>query len=89
MKKLSCHDLEKELIALNSKDNGCLRDIEHKIFFDKMADMVEIIALIDDKNNQPIDFYIRAINIYFTRFLEKPKEQLINRKTFALFFCEC
>jgi hypothetical protein len=85
MKKLSCHDLEKELIALNSKDNGCLRDIEHKIFFDKMADMVEIIALIDDKNNQPIDFYIRAINISFTRFLGKPKEQLITKKAPVIF----
>ena len=85
MRKLSYHELEKELIALKSNQKECLRDIEYKIFYDNMADMVEIIELIYDKNKQPIDFYIRAINISFTRFVGKTKEQLINKKASVIF----
>jgi hypothetical protein len=46
MRKLSYHKLEKKLIVLKSKQNERLKKQEYKIFFDNMADISKIIALI-------------------------------------------
>jgi signal transduction histidine kinase len=80
MSKLSYKELEKELIALKKIHIEASKNQEYEIFFDNMAEMVEVIELIYNKNDQPIDFYIRDINLSFAKFLGKPKEQLINKK---------
>ena len=46
--------------------------------------MVEVIELIYDDNNQPIDFYIRVINTSFAKFLGKTKKQLVNKKVSSI-----
>ncbi|MDC1237556.1 PAS domain S-box protein [Polaribacter sp.] len=49
-----------------------------------MSEMVEVIELIYDDNNQPIDFYIRVINTSFAKFLGKTKKQLVNKKVSSI-----
>ena len=80
MSKPSYKELEKELIALKKNALGASQELLYKKFFDNMADMVDVIELIYDKNGQPIDFYIRVINIAFANFFGKTQEQLINKK---------
>ena len=64
-------NVEEELNAHEKKYNHLL---------DSMAEMVEVIELIYDEDGHPIDWYIRQINISFTKFLGKPREELINKK---------
>ena len=80
MGKSSYEELEKELKELKNSDIRPLKEDHYKNFFDNMSEMVEVIELIYDKNNQPIDFYIRAINTSFAKFLGKTKKQLVNKK---------
>ena len=80
MGKSSYEELEKELKELKNSDIRPLKEDHYENFFDNMSEMVEIIELIYDKNNQPIDFYIRAINTSFANFLGKTKKQLVNKK---------
>jgi PAS domain S-box-containing protein len=80
MSKRSYKALEKERIALKINAIGSSKELIYKKFFDNMADMVDVIELIYDKNGQPIDFYIRVINIAFANFFGKTQEQLINKK---------
>ena len=53
---------------------------EYKALYDSMSEMVEVIELIYDKQQQPIDFYIRDVNISFAKLLNKTKEELIDKK---------
>ncbi|WP_415370802.1 PAS domain S-box protein [Patiriisocius sp. Uisw_047] len=80
MSKPSYKELEKELVALKKNVIASSQELIYKKFFDNMADMVDVIELIYDKNGQPIDFYIRVINIAFANFFGKTQEQLINKK---------
>jgi PAS domain S-box-containing protein len=80
MGKSSYEELEKELKELKNSDIRPLKEDHYENFFDNMSEMVEVIELIYDKNNQPIDFYIRAINTSFANFLGKTKKQLVNKK---------
>jgi PAS domain S-box-containing protein len=80
MTKRLNEELKKELIELKNNGLTSSKDEPYKNFFDKMSEMVEIIELIYDKNNQPIDFYIRTINISFAKFLGKTQGQLVNKK---------
>ncbi|MFT7499186.1 MAG: hypothetical protein ACI8QP_001784, partial [Porticoccaceae bacterium] len=80
MSKPSYKELEKGLIELKKNAIGSSKELTYKKFFDNMADMVDVIELIYDKNGQPIDFYIRVINIAFANFFGKTQEQLINKK---------
>mgnify|MGYP000648585623 FL=1 len=80
MSKPSYKELENELIVLKKNTNVSLKGLPYKEFFDNMADMVDVIELIYDKNGQAIDFYIRAINFSFANFLGKTQEQLLNKK---------
>ncbi len=50
------------------------------MLFDSMTEMVYVIELIYDEHDQPIDFYIRDINVSFAKFLCKTKDELINKK---------
>jgi PAS domain S-box-containing protein len=84
MDKCSYEKLEKELKELKNADIRHLKENHYKNFFDEMSEMVEIIELIYDKNNQPIDFYIRAINTSFANFLGKTQEQLVNKKVSSI-----
>ncbi|MGK0255148.1 MAG: hypothetical protein ACI9OE_002669 [Mariniflexile sp.] len=80
MSKRSYKELEKGLIALKTiSDEYSKKEYDHE-FFDNMADMVDVIELIYDENNQPVDFYIRAINIAFAKFLGKTQKQLLNKR---------
>ncbi|MFT5256331.1 MAG: hypothetical protein ACI9RL_001688, partial [Candidatus Paceibacteria bacterium] len=80
MSKPPYKELEKELIALKKNVIASSKELPYKKFFDNMADMVDVIELIYDKSGQPIDFYIRVINIAFANFFGKTQEQLINKK---------
>ena len=80
MGKSSYEELEKELKELKNSNIRPLKENHYGNFFDNMSEMVEVIELIYDKNNQPIDFYIRAINTSLAKFLGKTKKQLINKK---------
>jgi PAS domain S-box-containing protein len=80
MSKPPYKELEKELVALKKNVIASSQELLYKKFFDNMADMVDVIELIYDKNGQPIDFYIRVINIAFANFFGKTQEQLINKK---------
>ncbi len=80
MGKSSYEELEKELKELKNSDIRPLKKDHYENLFDNMSEMVEVIELIYDKNNQPIDFYIRAINTSLAKFLGKTKKQLINKK---------
>jgi PAS domain-containing protein len=80
MGKSSYEELEKELKELKNSDIRPLKEDHYENFFDNMSEMVEVIELIYDKNNQPIDFYIRAINTSFAKFLGKTKKQLVHKK---------
>jgi hypothetical protein len=71
MGERSYEELEIELKRLKNSDIGLLKEDHYKNFFDNMIEMVEVIELIYDENNQPIDFYIRAINTSFAKFLGK------------------
>jgi len=51
-----------------------------KVLLDSMPEMVEIIELIYSKEGQPIDFYIRDVNLSFAQLFNKTKEELINKK---------
>ena len=53
---------------------------EYKTLFDSMSEMVEVIELIYNKQQQPIDFYIRDVNISFAKLLNKTKEELIDKR---------
>ncbi len=57
---------------------------QHKLLFESMKEMVEIIELIYDKNGEAIDFYIREINASFAKFLGKTKAQLVNKKATSI-----
>jgi len=80
MGKRSYEELEEELKEIKNSDIRSLKEEHYENFFDNMLEMVEVIELIYDDNNQPIDFYIRAINTSFAKFLGKTKKQLINKK---------
>jgi PAS domain S-box-containing protein len=80
MNKRLNEELKKEFIELKKNALGASQELLYKKFFDNMADMVDVIELIYDKNGQPIDFYIRVINIAFANFFGKTQEQLINKK---------
>jgi len=80
MSKPSYKALEKELIALKNSAISSSKELTYKEFFDNMVDMVDVIELIYNKNGQPIDFYIREINISFANFFGKTQEQLLNKK---------
>ncbi|MFT7666679.1 MAG: hypothetical protein ACI9O8_001018, partial [Patiriisocius sp.] len=55
MSKPPYKELEKELIALKKNVIASSKELPYKKFFDNMADMVDVIELIYDKNGQPID----------------------------------
>jgi PAS domain S-box-containing protein len=76
--------LKKELSELRNNDLTSSKDAHYKNLFDEMSEMVGIIELIYDKNNQPIDFYIRAINTSFAKFLGKTQKQLVNKRVSAI-----
>ncbi len=80
MSKPSYKELELELIALKKNAIVSSKELPYKEFFNHMADMVFVIELIYDKNSQPIDFYIRALNISVENFFGKTQEQLVNKK---------
>ncbi|PQJ76915.1 sensor histidine kinase [Polaribacter glomeratus] len=84
MSKLSYKELEKELMELKKTQNSSSKNQEYKTLFDSMPEMVEIIELIYNNNNEPIDFYIRDINLSLAKLLGKPKEQLINKKVSSI-----
>ena len=84
MSKPTYNELEQELAELKKGYTGSLKEREHELLFDSMTEMIEIIELIYNKNDEPIDFYIRDINLAFSIFLGKPKEELINKKTTAI-----
>jgi hypothetical protein len=71
MSKPSYQELEKELIALKKNATRSSKELPYREFFNHMADMVFVIELIYDNNSQPIDFYIRALNISVENFLAK------------------
>ncbi|WP_415375630.1 PAS domain S-box protein [Patiriisocius sp. Uisw_017] len=80
MSKPSYQELEKELIALKKNATRSSKELPYREFFNHMADMVFVIELIYDNNSQPIDFYIRALNISVENFFGKTQEQLLNKK---------
>jgi hypothetical protein len=80
MSKPSYKELEKGLVALKKNTIGSSKERSYKEFFDYMANMVFVIELIYDKNSQPIDFYIRALNISAAIFFGKTQAQLLNKK---------
>ena len=80
MSKPSYKELEKELYALKENILDASQEHSYKNIFDTMADMVDVIELIYDKNGDAIDFYIRRINISFAKFFGKTQEQLLNKK---------
>jgi len=84
MGESSYEELEIELKRLKNSDIGLLKEDHYKNFFDNMIEMVEVIELIYDENNQPIDFYIRAINTSFAKFLGKTQKQLIDKKVSSI-----
>jgi PAS domain S-box-containing protein len=84
MGKSSYEELEKELKELKNSDIRPLKENHYGNFFDNMSEMVEVIELIYDDNNQPIDFYIRVINTSFAKFLGKTKKQLVNKKVSSI-----
>ena len=84
MGKSSYEELEKELKELKNSDIRPLKKDHYENLFDNMSEMVEVIELIYDKNNQPIDFYIRAINTSLAKFFGKTKKQLINKKVSSI-----
>ena len=53
---------------------------QYKQLFNSMTEMIVVIELIYNKDNQPIDWYIRQINKPFAIFLGKPQEELLNKK---------
>ena len=80
MNKRSYEELEKELLELKNIHVRDLKNKEYKMLFDSMPEMIEVIEVIYNKSCEPIDFYIRDINLSFAKFLGKPREQLINKK---------
>jgi PAS domain S-box-containing protein len=77
--------------ALNNKllkpENSSVepsKEHQYKTLYDTMSEMVEVIELIYDDQQQPIDFYIRDVNISFAKLLGKTKEELINQKVTAV-----
>jgi signal transduction histidine kinase len=80
MGKLSYKELENELLALKKSQNLPLKNEEYKTLFDSMPEMIEVIELIYNNNDEPIDFYIRDLNLSFAKLLGRTKEQLIDKK---------
>ena len=80
MSKRSYKELEKELNEFKKIDIESLKDESYKILFDSRSEMVEIIELIYNERNQPVDFYMRNISLSFAKLLKKPQEELINKK---------
>jgi signal transduction histidine kinase len=80
MGKLSYKELEKELIELKNIHNRSSKNQEYKTIFDSMPEMVEVIELIYNTNDEPIDFYIRDVNLSFAKLLGKTRAQLIDKK---------
>jgi PAS domain S-box-containing protein len=52
----------------------------YKSLLDSIPDMVSIIELIYNEKGQPIDFYIRDLNLPFAKLLNKTKQELLNKK---------
>lgn len=80
MRKPSYDELEQELIELKNSHVESSKDQQYQLLFDSMTEMIKTVDLIYNKNDEPIDFYIRDINLSFASFLGKSKEQLINKK---------
>jgi signal transduction histidine kinase len=85
MSKLSYKELEKELKALKTIHNRSSKNKEYKTIFDSMPEMVEVIELIYNTNDEPIDFYIRDVNLSFAKLLGKTRAQLIDKKVSSVF----
>jgi PAS domain S-box-containing protein len=84
MSKYSSGELNNELLGLENIDTSSSKDSHYKTLFDSMSELVEIIELIYDENDHPIDFYIRDANKAFVKFFASTKDKLINKKMSAL-----
>ena len=80
MSKYSSGELNNELLGLENIDTSSSKDSHYKTLFDSMSELVEIIELIYDENDHPIDFYIRDANKAFVKFFASTKDKLINKK---------
>ncbi|MFT4646762.1 MAG: PAS domain S-box-containing protein [bacterium] len=60
------------------------RDFSFTGLFDSKTVMIELIEIIYDKDDQPIDWYIRQINSSFASFLGKTRDELINKKVTSI-----
>ena len=84
MTKQTYDELEQELIELKKNQAEFSKDQQYQMLFDSMTEMIKTVDLIYNKNDEPIDFYIRDINLSFASFLGKSKEQLINKKASSI-----
>ena len=84
MSKPAYNELKQELAELKKGYSVSLKVKKHELLFDSMTEMVETIKLIYNKNDEPIDFYIRDINLALSIFGGKPKEELVNKKIAAI-----
>ena len=53
--------------------------------FNSMTEMFQIIELIYDKNNKPVDYYYIKVNPAFEKLVGKTKDQLINKRAKDIF----
>ena len=69
-------------ITERKKVEETLKESEHKYsqLFNSMSEMFQLIELIYDEKGKPIDMYYRDVNPAIESFVDKTKEQLIDKR---------
>ena len=68
-----------------TKERNAVQDLKtsersYRQLFNSSTDMVKIIEMIYDKDDQPVDWYIRRINPAFAEFLSKTQDELVEKR---------
>ena len=75
-----------EDISEKRKSDEALKKSENRyeVLFNSIEEMLTVVEMIYDKNDNPIDYYIRQINPSFSKFLGEPQDKLINKKVSSI-----
>jgi len=84
--KPTYQELENQiLVQKTSIDSFKEKEKEYNDFVNSIPKMFKIIELIYDENGKGIDYYYRNVNPAFQKFIGKPKEELINKRSVKQF----
>lgn len=71
-------------ISKKAVDELLMSEQRFSDLFESMAGMIEIIEIIYDEAGHAVDWYIRQINPSFAKFINKSRDELINKKATSI-----